>query len=178
MERYAGKMRDLRINLDEWEAKQKELPPDQRKPPPGVYIGTVHATKGAQWKNCYVQMAKGKFPFEPKPKPGEPEPVPDPSELETERRLAYVAITRASQNLTIVCPGAVGGKPAGVSPFVAEAGLMVGENIPKGEGTEEVKTASDQPLHAQLGLDSFPSAHEAELEPEYNELDWKADPNG
>lgn len=106
----------------------------------------VHnSVKGAEWRNCYVQMPKGKFPFEPRIKPGQEPPDPEDlqAEMESERRLAYVALTRAAKNLTVVCPKVVGGKAAGTSPFVDEAELTTGENVPKlaqAEGTE-MKTA-------------------------------------
>lgn len=66
-----------------------------------------------------------------KPKPGEPPPDPEKENerLEDERRLAYVALTRAAKNLRVICPKVVGGKPAGVSYFVSEAGLSAGENV-------------------------------------------------
>jgi ATP-dependent exoDNAse (exonuclease V) beta subunit len=45
-------------------------------------------------------------------------------QLEQERRLAYVALTRAGTNLSVVCPRQIAGsKAGGVSPFVEEAGL-------------------------------------------------------
>ncbi len=140
MERMAGRMRDLRIDLDKWKKEQEALPPEERKAPPGVYLGTIHSTKGAQWKNVYVQMPKGKFPFQPPVRPGqEPQdPAVAEAEMETERRLAYVAVTRPKMNLTIVCPAQIGGKAAGVSPFVFEAGLIPGENV----ASKGVKTAS------------------------------------
>jgi superfamily I DNA/RNA helicase len=131
MERYAARMRDLRTDVTAWYKKQSALPPEQRTPPPGTYVGTVHSVKGAQWPNTYVSMPAGKFPFNIPKRPGEPPPDPDEvkDQVEGERRLAYVALTRAAKNLTIICPGEVGGKPAGVSVFVAEAKLKVGENV-------------------------------------------------
>jgi superfamily I DNA/RNA helicase len=153
MERYAAKARELRIDISKWDKQQAALPPEQRKPPPGVYIGTAHGTKGAQWKNCYVSMPKGKFPFTPPQKPGAPPPDPEvvKEEMESERRLGYVALTRAAMNLTVVCPSSVGGKAAGISPFVDEAGLKVGENVPKpgaptadtGSGGSKTATSND-----------------------------------
>lgn len=152
MERYAARARDLRIDLTKWDKEQAALPPEQRKAPPGVYLGTVHSVKGAQWRNCYVSMPKGKFPFTPPQKPGQPPPPPEveQEEMESERRLGYVALTRAAMNLTIVCPSSVGGRPAGVSPFVAEARLKLGENVqkpgaptPSSEPTDPVKTATE-----------------------------------
>lgn len=129
--RYASKMRDLRTDTDKWNKDQSALPPEKRQKPPGVFLGTVHSTKGSQWKTTFVQMPKGKFPMEFKPKPGEPPPDPEKENerLEDERRLAYVALTRAAKNLRVICPQVVGGKPAGVSFFVSEAGLSAGENV-------------------------------------------------
>lgn len=138
MARYASKVRDLRTDTNAWMKEQQALPPEQRRPPPGVYIGTVHSVKGAQWKTTFVQMPKGKFPMERPVKPGE-EPPPTEKEkerLEDERRLGYVALTRAAKNLRILCPKQVGGKPGGVSPFVDEADLALGENIAAAPGTE------------------------------------------
>lgn len=142
MERLAARARDLRIDITKWDKAQQALPPDQRRKPPGVFLGTVHATKGAQWDHTYVQMPKGKFPFEPPQKPGAPPPDPEEmkEQMEGERRLAYVALTRAAKTLSVICPNVVGGKRAGVSQFVDEAGLTLGENTPK-VGTEEAAEA-------------------------------------
>jgi superfamily I DNA/RNA helicase len=126
MSRYASKMRDLRTDTDKWVKDQRrKAPEDREKAPPGVYVGTVHSTKGSEWKTTFVQMPKGKFPIMFKTKPGAPPPDPEKEEkrIEDERRLGYVALTRAAQNLRIMCPKVVGGKAAGVSPFVDEAGL-------------------------------------------------------
>jgi len=153
MSRYANKMRDLRTDIDKWNKEQDALPPEQRRRPPGVYIGTVHSVKGAQWKTTFVQMPKGKFPIEIKPKPGEPPPDPakEQERWEDERRLAYVALTRAAQNLRVVCPTVVGGKAAGVSSFVSEAGLVVGENVPR-------QAPDASPAETPAGPDEGPGA--------------------
>lgn len=131
MERIKERAKELRYDITAWDKQQEAKPPEERQPPPGVYLGTVHSTKGAQWKNTFVQMPAGKFPFQPPAKPGSEPPPPEviEKEMQQERRLGYVAITRAIDNLTILCPNEVNGKPAGVSPFVAEAGLHLGENI-------------------------------------------------
>jgi superfamily I DNA/RNA helicase len=131
MERIKERAKELRYDITAWDKQQEAKPPEERQPPPGVYLGTVHSTKGAQWKNTFVQMPAGKFPFQPPAKPGSEPPPPEviEKEMQQERRLGYVAITRAIDNLTILCQNEVNGKPAGVSPFVAEAGLHLGENI-------------------------------------------------
>jgi superfamily I DNA/RNA helicase len=147
MGRLNERAKELRIDLNAWEKEQNKLPPEDRKPAPGVYLGTVHSVKGAQWPHVYVQMPNGRFPMEPPRKDGEQdEPMtPDEiaeqaAELEGERRLAYVALTRPSKTLRIVAPGQYQGKPAGMSRFLDEAGLTLGENVPR--GAEAPKTAA------------------------------------
>lgn len=142
IERYASKMRDLRTDITAHNKAQDALPPEKRTPPPGVYLGTVHSTKGAQWVNVALAMPKNKFPMVRPVRPGQPPPDPEVEahRLKDERRLAYVGVTRAAKNLTIICPNVVGGKTAGVSPFVYEAGLKVGENITRQPGSGEVTT--------------------------------------
>lgn len=145
MERYGQRARELRIDITKWDKEQATLPPEQRKAPPGVFLSTVHSVKGAQWKNCYVQMPLGKFPIQPPVKPGQPPPDPEveAEQLESERRLGYVALTRAAMNLTVICPKVVGGKAAGVSPFVGEAGLKLGENVPKPGATPAIEESPE-----------------------------------
>lgn len=166
MERYAERMRDLRVDLDKWDKQQAGLPSEQRSAPPACYLGTAHSTKGAQWNSVFVSMPKGKFPFEPPQRPGQPPTPPDPAQLEGERRLAYVALTRASKTLTILCPDEVGGKAAGVSPFIGEAGLTLGENVPK-PGSQQAAMAEAEELTKTAALDDAA----AFLGPEPDEFD-------
>jgi superfamily I DNA/RNA helicase len=171
MARYASKMRDLRTDINEWQKKQNALPPEQRKRPPGVYLGTVHSVKGAQWKTTFVQMPKGKFPMEFKPKPGQPppDPVKEQERWEDERRLGYVALTRAAKNLRIICPQEIDGKAAGASSFVYEAGLVPGENIPKQEGG----IPAPPPEIPPDGLPPKASSEESELMDIYGDHPWE-----
>jgi hypothetical protein len=112
----------------------------------------VHnSVKGAEWRDVTVVMAPGKFPIELKPSKDEAPPTPEESEahLQAERNLGYVALTRAAESLTVLCPPQ--GKNVGLSRFVVEAGLTVGQNVEIPEGTEEIsKTASTWVDH---GLD-------------------------
>lgn len=160
IERYRKLADDLRIDLNEWEKK------NPGKPPPAVYLGTVHGVKGAEWANCFVQMPKGKFPIERKKKRDEDAPPPTPAEiekekeeLESERRLGYVALTRAAKNLTVICPMVVGGRKAGISRFVAEAALTPGENVPKPEDGGDVPPL---PKEAAADLDLSAEPYETE----------------
>jgi len=128
--RYSKLAESLRIDPAKWERDQARIADEgQRKTTiPAVTLSTIHAVKGAQWTNVTVLMPKGIFPFEPKQRPDEPPIPPEAAEelMMAERNLAYVAITRAAVNLDIVCPA-----KNGISPFVAQAGLHVGENVPK-----------------------------------------------
>ena len=94
----------------------------------------VHnSTKGAEWPTVYVQMPAGKFPMVRKPTPdtelNEEYYRREDRRLKDERRLGYVAVTRAMKNLRIVCPQMMGQFKAGISSYVSDAGLMLGENI-------------------------------------------------
>jgi len=153
IDKLVSASKDLRIDLDQWDADQQKLPPNERKPPPCVTLSTVHSVKGAQWNNTSVVMAKGVFPYEPRPKPGEENLPPEAQErlakeraeeFKTERQLAYVAMTRAAKSLTLVCPAkSVYGRDAGPSVFVSEAGLAKGQNVAgKNDPTPEPSNAA------------------------------------
>lgn len=134
MTRLAGRMRDLRTDFGKW---AKKYPGEN---PPSVLLSTVHRVKGDQWETVFVQMPKNKFPIMRKPRPNDPPTDPEKEEqrIESERRLGYVALTRAKKNLTVVCPRIVGEKEAGISPFVEEAQLSLGENVSKPTTEETV----------------------------------------
>lgn len=133
MERIGKRYNELRTDIDKWNKEQANLPAEQKAPPPGVYLSTVHSVKGAEWPNVTVLMpGGGGFPMiraydkatEEKRDPTPEEHEEAAKELEAERRLAYVALTRAAENLTVVCPlKNASGRKAGVSEFVGEAGL-------------------------------------------------------
>lgn len=134
----------LRVNLQEWSKAQAIKPEAEREKRPNcVILSTVHSVKGAEWRDTTVVMAPGVFPRDRKTAPGEEPPTEEEvqAEMVAERNLAYVAMTRAAQNLTILCPPSP--RHAGLSRFVEEAGLHSGENVPKPEGgAPEVRTAA------------------------------------
>lgn len=60
-------------------------------------LSTIHSAKGLEWKAVFIIYAlDGRFPNS--------RAVDDPEELEEERRLMYVACTRAKENLFITYP--------------------------------------------------------------------------
>jgi superfamily I DNA/RNA helicase len=141
--RYSRLGASLKVDPAKWEKDQQALPPDdpkREKKPAAITLSTVHSVKGAQWPNVTVVMPKGLFPMERKPRPDEPPPDPatEAALMKAERNLAYVALTRAEINLEVTCP-------KGMSPFVFDAGLAPGENVPKpGVAPQEItKESSD-----------------------------------
>ncbi len=82
-----------------------------------LILTTIHSAKGLEWDNVFIiNLANGKFP-------GSKAILPE--HLEEERRLLYVAATRARKNLFLVYPREVQSfdpyaKVGGISPFLAE----------------------------------------------------------
>jgi DNA helicase-2/ATP-dependent DNA helicase PcrA len=78
-----------------------------------VALSTVHAAKGLEWRVVLVcGMEEGLFPSAR---------ATTPEELEEERRLAYVALTRAKRTLALSCARRRNGRPSAPSRFIAEA---------------------------------------------------------
>jgi superfamily I DNA/RNA helicase len=83
-----------------------------RRPDAQLTLATAHGTKGLEWDHVAVLgMTEGRFPSARSLAEAD-----DPARaLEEERRLAYVAWTRARRSLTLVYD------PAAPSPFLLEA---------------------------------------------------------
>ncbi len=83
-----------------------------RRPDAALTIATAHATKGLEWDHvAVIGMTEGRFPSA-RSLAEAADPV---RALEEERRLAYVAWTRARRSLALVYD------PAAPSPFLLEA---------------------------------------------------------
>jgi len=86
-----------------------------------INVMTIHASKGLEFDYLYViGMEEGFFPL-------------NDADIEEERRLAYVAFTRARKELTLsyVQSRYIHGKrsPVNKSRFLTEAGLIKGEKV-------------------------------------------------
>lgn len=103
-----------------------------------VVLSTYHSAKGRQWKMVVLPWVSGLS-------------APDPltrkefGELESERRLFYVAMTRAADRLIVGRPSA--GSKEWTSPFLYEAGL-----VPR------PKPAPARPRQKALATPAAPSA--------------------
>lgn len=118
-----------------------------------LILSTVHSAKGLEWKNVFViNLVEGKFPS------GQAQL---PEEREEERRLLYVAATRAREHLFLIAPRLTAGpdrlpQAAMVSEFISTlpAGLLAGT-------TPQMSTASA--VAAGQAVSSAPGRDAAEV---------------
>src|SRR6185436_15468015 len=76
-----------------------------------VTLSTVHQAKGLQWPSVFVlSLVEGRFPL----------PARDPEDLDEERRLFYVAVTRAAGELYLCRPRRDGPTPLTPSRYLLE----------------------------------------------------------
>lgn len=99
-----------------------------------VYLLSIHASKGLGKKNIFIKgvyqdalpnhhtVKKADCDLQKAREEGAP-----PTTLEEQRRLMYVAITRAKENLYVTYPKTVNNKTIEPSPFLKEAGLPLKE---------------------------------------------------
>ncbi|WP_369600041.1 ATP-dependent helicase [Hahella sp. SMD15-11] len=81
----------------------------------GIQLCTIHRTKGLEWPVVMLPGFTDRFyPYSPR------QSEPDASALESERRLAYVGITRARDALYLYTVPENGSSEARPSPFLAE----------------------------------------------------------
>ncbi len=82
-------------------------------------LTTIHSAKGLEWEHVFLLWAtEGRLPAGPS--------LGDPEAIEEERRLMYVACTRARQSLTLIAPREYyvrgqGVTPVGLSRFLDQA---------------------------------------------------------
>lgn len=107
------------INCEEWfryierygeELKQQRQ--KQQEVSEGVVLSTIHASKGLEYDTVYIADVNEEIIPHKK--------AAQPAEIEEERRLFYVAMTRAKNHLYICCPGERYGHRQEPSRFVKE----------------------------------------------------------
>ncbi len=86
-----------------------------------LILSTIHSAKGLEWDTVFMlSLAEGRFPS--------PQSIHNSAELEEERRLFYVAATRAKNNLIFSYPAFINVAGAGIMPARPSRFL---EDIPK-----------------------------------------------
>lgn len=127
-----------------------------------VCLSTIHSAKGLEWKTVIIiSMAEGRFPSH----------AAGEEELEEERRLFYVASTRAKDNLYFCYPAFITVSGSGLMP--AKPSRFLGE-IPS-NFVEVIKTKSHltpQPSRSQayFSRPAYPTSHdETQVEPDVAE---------
>lgn len=98
--------------IDEY-SKLLAIQQEKSKTKKGVQLLTMHSSKGLEYDCVYIIDAiDGVTPYKK---------AKSQSEIEEERRMFYVAMTRARHELYIYTPKLVAGKPKDISPFVVAA---------------------------------------------------------
>lgn len=98
--------------LEHAEKQTSKSSASAKRDPERVQLLTVHRAKGLEWPAVFVAgMADGLIPHHR-------------AEKTEERRLAYVAMTRAKDRLELTVPGQTFRGPCEPSPFLKEAGLL------------------------------------------------------
>jgi DNA helicase II / ATP-dependent DNA helicase PcrA len=113
--------------IEQRESRKEQKNTDNRQ---GITLQTIHSAKGLEYPVVIlIGMIDGVLPHSIAVSPDDkPDIWVQAKEgellleaMEEERRLAYVAVTRAKQMLYVSTPAYFRGKPAPVSPFIKEA---------------------------------------------------------
>jgi DNA helicase-2/ATP-dependent DNA helicase PcrA len=120
---------------------------------PAVLIGTVHSWKGLERSHTYVSMAGGVFPHMSN---DERAMAGDVEAYDEERRLAYVALTRGRDSVTVLSPQTnYLGKEIGTSRFIDEACIGWQGETPAApaDGTDENALRREAGEHSTFACD-------------------------
>jgi len=109
-------LENLSLNLSNLESKMVQMG-DQAEEERPIVISTIHRAKGLEWRVIFIPMlCEDSFPSS--------RVVGDPESYEEERRVFYVAITRAKDLLYLISPAVIhvyrGPQTVRLSQFVTE----------------------------------------------------------
>lgn len=103
-------------HVEEYTETLKVKEKERNRPRPGVRLMTIHASKGLEFKQVFLIAAnEGRIPYQK---------AKTDKEIEEERRLFYVAMTRAKDFLKICYVKIKNGKEVTPSRFVDELSLI------------------------------------------------------
>ena len=108
-----GTLKEWKDSIEDFNKKQKEeFEKNKNADRDAVVISTMHGCKGLEFDKVYIpEVVEGIIPYKKAIRQ---------SDIEEERRLFYVAITRAKKELMITYPKNMYGKDKEVSPFLRE----------------------------------------------------------
>jgi DNA helicase-2/ATP-dependent DNA helicase PcrA len=124
-----------------------------------VAVLTVHKAKGLEWPTVFlIGLAEGRFPVHERRDPlelpvtlGRSMPTESEVALSEERRLFYVAMTRARDELVLSFAAEHGGRARRISPFVLEALDLPPTAVPgRGAGRALERIAAAAPAEAPV----------------------------
>jgi len=126
-----------------------------------VFVGTIHSAKGLEWDTVFVMgWEDGVLPQRQSSLP---------RVLEEEKRIAYVAITRAKNFMMLSSARNRGNRENDISPFLAEMGFLE-ESEPKAEAAPPPgKLVSDSGKAREEFLSRYPRR---EMSPE-ERREWR-----
>ncbi|MBA7506925.1 ATP-dependent DNA helicase PcrA [subsurface metagenome] len=109
-------LEQMSLNVSELDSRTTLLGSKKTDEKP-LILSTIHRAKGLEWRIVFIPMlSEDYFPSH--------RVVGDEGALEEERRVFYVAMTRAKDQLFLISPSVISGfkgkKPVGLSQFVSE----------------------------------------------------------
>lgn len=109
------------LHIQEYTEELREKAKRKQENPNAVTLSTMHSAKGLEFKSVFIMDAnQGIAPYK--------KAVLD-KDIEEERRLFYVGMTRAMEDLTICAVNELHNKTAEISQFVVEAGLEIPKDL-------------------------------------------------
>lgn len=104
------------LHIQEYTEELREKAKQKKENPNAITLSTMHSAKGLEFKSVFIMDAnEGITPYK--------KALLD-KDIEEERRLFYVAMTRAITDLTICSVKSINNKDAEISRFITESGLL------------------------------------------------------
>ena len=156
MSTIASSYEDLQLFIADLSLDSPEEAPDNEDGDRKITLSTVHSAKGLEWSAVLIiDLVEDRFPSR--------HALVRPEDFEEERRLMYVACTRAKDTLDLFVPLSLysrssgGQEPASPSPFVRELPSDILDEIYENYGGVLARRkAKEPPMPERKTFSSFP----------------------